>query len=413
MASNPFYKMTGLNYRNRTPEPSISELIVTIPPPPTVEQVPTAKCFIQPAISSGNPDFPPQYFNGSQIVSLYNIPSIKPATVNTSKTTIAIVVAYTYPNLLNDLNIYWTNNINYGPDSIPPKVNIYTTPGATQNVGWGQEECLDVQLVCTVNPNANIWVVEAKTANISDMIVAVNYATQVIKADVVSMSWGNTDSIYNNAYNTSFSNPSVTYCAATGDNNSVCWPAVQSNCLAVGGTSLLWTPNSSSVQRTEYTWNGAGCGYSRTIPQPSYQKLVSTIAHIYRVVPDISLIANPVTSVYTVYDGSWFSVGGTSVSTPIMAGIISIANQQRFNQNKSALTSVFPNANNIQNYLYNTILSSPTKYKNDFNDVVIGTGIGSTSSSGLTTYTSKIGFDITTGLGSPNATNLCNDLETI
>jgi subtilase family serine protease len=399
METKPFYKMPGLNYFNRKPSPPI-----------TVEPQLTAKCFIQPTISTGNPDFPPQYFNGSQIVSLYNIPSIKPVAANTYKTTIAIVVAYTYPNLLNDLNIYWTNNINYGPDSIPPTVNIHTMPGATQNVGWGQEECLDVQLVCTVNPNANIWVVEAKTAKISDMIDAVNYATQVIKADVVSMSWGNSDSIYNNVYNRYFNNPSVTYCAATGDNNSVSWPAVQSNCLAVGGTSLIWTPNSSTVQRTEYTWNGAGCGYSRTILQPLYQKLVSSIAHIYRAVPDISLIANPQTSVYTVYDGSWFSVGGTSVATPIMAGIISIANQQRFNQNKSALTSVFPSANNIQNYLYNSILVSPTKYKNDFNDVVIGSGVGSTPASGLTTYSSNIGFDITTGLGSPNATNLCNDL---
>jgi hypothetical protein len=96
-----------------------------------------------------------------------------------------------------------------------------------------------------------------------------------------------------------------------------------------------------------------------------------------------------------------------------MAGIISIANQQRFNQNKSPLTSVFPNVNNIQNYLYNTILNSPTKYKNDFNDVIIGSDIGSTSTDGLTTYYSSIGFDITTGIGSPNATNLCIDLSSI
>jgi subtilase family serine protease len=394
--------MFGLNYRNKKPLRPVVVLPQT-----------KAKYFIKPSISTGNPVFPPQYFNGSQIISLYNIPSIKQASVNTYKTTIAIVVAYTYPNLLNDLKTYWTNNINYGPGTIPPKVNIYTMPGATQDVGWAQEECLDVQLVCTVNPNANIWVVEAKSATISDLIVAVNYATQVIKADVVSMSWGTSDSIYNNIYNKYFNNPGVSYCAATGDNNSVCWPAIQSNCLAVGGTSLIWTPNSSTIQRTEYTWNGAGCGYSSTMPQPLYQKLVSTISHTYRAVPDISLVANPITSVYTVYAGRWYSVGGTSVAAPIMAGIISIANQQRFNQYKLPLTSVFPNANNIQNYLYNTILNSPTKYKNDFYDVVIGTDIGSTSTSGLTTYSSNVGFDITTGLGSPNATNLCIDLASI
>lgn len=178
MTSNQIYRMFSTSGRKK------KSTIGYVDSP-----IPTAKCFIKPSVSSGNPTFPPQYFNGSQIVSLYNIPSIKPSTINTRKTTIAIVIAYSYPNLLNDLNTYWTNNINYGAGTTPPKVNIYTMHGATQDVGWAQEECLDVQLVCTVNPNANIWVVEAKSANIPDLIVAVNYATQVIKADVVSMSW--------------------------------------------------------------------------------------------------------------------------------------------------------------------------------------------------------------------------------
>ncbi len=76
-------------------------------------------------------------------------------------------------------------------------------------------------------------------------------------------------------------------------------------------------------------------------------------------------------------------------------------------------TCLFPNANNIQNYLYNTVLNSPTKYKNNFCNVVIGTDIGSTSASGLTMYSSNVGFDIVTGLGSPNASNLCVDLASI
>ena len=44
-----------------------------------------------------------------------------------------------------------------------------------------------------------------------------------------------------------------------------------------------------------------------------------------------------------------------------------------------------------------------------FYDVFVGEVKGSVSNSTtLTTYNSVIGFDITSGLGSPNANNLCN-----
>jgi subtilase family serine protease len=111
-------------------------------------------------------------------------------TGSSKKTTIAIVVAFTYPGLKADLLTYWQNPVNFGANSSPPTINIYTAPGAKQNAGWAQEECLDVQMVCTMNPNANIWVVEAKSDSLTDLTNAVTYASNTIKADVISMSWG-------------------------------------------------------------------------------------------------------------------------------------------------------------------------------------------------------------------------------
>jgi subtilase family serine protease len=403
-----------------------------IPSPKNLlENVPTMKTYISPytyinpnATTSVNlnPNFPPQTFNGSQLLSLYNVPTIS-VTQGKKQVKIAIIIAFTYPGLLADLKTYWQNNINFGPNSNPPTVNVRTMPGATTNSGWAQEECLDLQMVCTMNPNASIWVVEAKSDSVTDLLAAVDYASTTIQADVLSMSWGVNDSTSYSMYNSHFNNPNICYCAASGDANNVSWPSVLSNCISVGGTTLLWTPNATKP-RTEFTWNSAGCGYATSVLQPSYQQGITTITHSYRAIPDVSLVANQNTGVYVVYKGNWFSFGGTSVATPLFSAILSLANQQRFNQGKPALTTVYstsqsqptnsnyvPPTNNIQQYLYKTIYTS-NKYANDFYDVTIGSDQGSVAgnSANLTTYNAGNGYDLTTGLGSPNCTNLCVDL---
>jgi subtilase family serine protease len=362
---------------------------------------------------------PPQFFSGMQLINIYNIPTIVPLTNTTKKVTIAIVVAFTYPNLKADLKYYWQNPINFGPTSTPPTINVYTMPGAIRNAGWAQEECLDVQMVCTINPNANIWVIEAKSATYVDLLAAVTYATTTVKADVVSMSWGGGETKGLLNFNSKFTNPDVCYCAAAGDSNAVSWPATSPNCIAVGGTTLLWNPN-LTPPRTEYACNFSGCGYSNIYTQPAYQS--GAITNFYRSIPDISLIADSNTSVYSVYNNNWYGVGGTSVSTPIFAGIVSLANQQRINAGKRVLTSVIPAfvapgkpvpvPNHLQTFLYKTIYPNTPLYTSIFYDVTSGTNRGSTSGkpSILSTYSATSKFDIPTGLGSPNVLNLCNAL---
>jgi subtilase family serine protease len=390
------------------------------PPPLIVKNF--AKLYATPNLNTlAVADFPPQYFSGTQLRNLYNVPTISNTT--NKKTTIAIIVAFTYPGLKNDLKTYWQNPINFGSNSNPPNINIYTMPGATQNIAWSQEECLDVQMVCTINPNANIWVIEAKSDLINDLMNAVKYTTDNIKPDVISMSWGINETTQLLNFTKYFTNTNTSYCAASGDNNAASWPATLSNCIAVGGTTLLWTPN-NTPSRTEYAWDSAGCGYSTIINQPTYQSNITNILRKNRAIPDLSMIADTNSSVYTVYNGNWYGLGGTSVSTPIFAAIISLANQARFNNNKPALTSVYsstpnntltnyvPPSNNIQNFIYKTIYPNSTLYGNTFYDVTIGSTMGSVggNSNNLTNYKSESKFDITTGMGSPNATYFCNQL---
>lgn len=401
-----------------------NNLLTNKPANPCMKTFITPYTYINPYATNANlnPTFPPQTFNGSQLINLYNVPVVSVAP-GKKQVKIAIIIAYTYSGLLADLKTYWQNNINFGPNSTPPTVNIYTMPGAKFNAGWAQEECLDVQMVCTMNPNANIWVVEAKSDMISDLVAAIEYATNTLKVDVISMSWGANDSNGFSGYNKSFTNTSVCYCAASGDSNNASWPSVLSNCISVGGTTLLWTPN-STTPRTEYTWNSAGCGYATSVAQPTYQQNVSNIARGYRAVPDVSMVANQNTGVYVVYKGAWYMFGGTSIAAPLFAGVLSLANQQRFNANKSALSTVYsttpnnsttskyvPPSNNVQQYLYKTIYPS-SKYANDFYDVTIGSNQGSIAgnSESLTIYSAGAKFDLPTGLGSPNCKNLCDDL---
>jgi len=419
---------------------------------------------------SENPEMPTQYFNGSQLIKLYNVPNIQVSS-GKKQVKIVIITPYAYNGEKNasngylgwvnyDLEKYWYNYTNfgpasnppseYGPGSNPPRVSVHTMPGATyrQDQDYGLFECGCVQMVCTINPNANIWVIEAKSDSLTDILAAVEYANNNLKADVVSLSWGNSNEVKlstttNNSY---FTNKSICYCATSGELNTPFWPAVSTNCIAVGGTTLLWTPTSKNPnERTEFPWVYAGVGYSKTFIKPSYQSgddmyKLKINTNSKRCIPDVSLVADNKSMIYiycsyrNLYKykhSNFWTLTGTSIATPIFAAIISIADQLRFNKGKSALTSVYSTtplnpkdsipSNNLQNYLYKTILTNETKYFADFNDIIIGNNNndGNIDYNVIDAmianpkYYAGAGFDVASGIGSPNATALCNDLLNI
>ena len=367
-----------------------------------------------------NPELPQLSFTGVQLQELYNIPNI-PVATGKRQVVIAVVVAYHGKQVQEDLDTYWRSPANFGHSSTPPIIIQHNLSNNPKNInsGWNMEECLDVQMVATANPNAKIHVVEAKSATRNDMLYAVQYALTSINADILSMSWGASEVPSLIGSSTIFVNPNDAsrykcFCASSGDNNYVCWPSTLSNICAVGGTTLLWNPLSShdkSYGRIEYTWPDAGCGYSKLVTTPSYQNDVNSTK--FRATPDVSLVANIDTGVYVVYNGEWNLIGGTSLSCPLFAGILSVANQLRFNWGKNPLTTVYtqtPGTNtpptsvlptNIQNYLYQVNYNKTELNSKCFYDVTIGKD---------GKYFAGAKYDIATGLGSPNATNLCNAL---
>lgn len=339
----------------------------------------------------------------SQIKSIYNVKPISNIG-SARKVSITIIIAYNHPNLQKDFNKFCSLN------GLPPYTLNQINLGSTTNtkLDWAQEECLDVQWAYAMNPNANIRVVKAKSASFSDLFAAIQYANNSSNGitDIISMSWGANEfgasqSTYDKIY---FANNSICYLAATGDSNSVSWPATSPNVLACGGTTLNSNIPNFSSRFSETTWSAAGCGYSTVYSKPDYQKSVSNLkSYSKRCIPDLSGISNPSSGVQVVYNGNLYIFGGTSVSTPVNAGMLSIAIQNRLNNRKQSITTYYKGGtrqtNLLQNILYSTYGSNgsnPT-YSNNFYDVKAGRD---------GKYTSGGGFDMPTGLGVQNCDNL-------
>jgi subtilase family serine protease len=75
---------------------------------------------------------------------------------------------------------------------------------------------------------------------------------------------------------------------------------------------------------SEYPWDAAGGGVSSVEARPSYQSGIGSIVGNARGVPDLSFDSNPITGVWVLVtgQGGWYIVGGTSVASPSLAGIV-------------------------------------------------------------------------------------------
>jgi subtilase family serine protease len=340
-----------------------------------------------------------------QIQSAYNLNQIKfpnnqlPGTgVN-----IIIIIPYSNPNLQNDLNIFCKQF-----SIIPPKLNIIQVkPNTTSNSDWISESCIDTQWISAIAPGANITVLEAFSASNTDLIDALNYAVK-LNPDVVSMSWGFPE--YQGIQNLNvFKNKNTIYVAASGDSNNIQFPASSPNVIAVSATNV-YLNNSNCSYNTEIAWSNSGCGFSSYFHIPSYQSAnIPNIKSQYRSISDISIeggnqtgcVIYNSTSVSNTNNG--FGTGsGTSLSTPIMAGIFALVVQLRNNTNKPKLSSALSNGSLcVQNILYSTLKNLST-YNNIFNDITQG-------SSGQ--YKTSVGYDNPTGLGTPKGFNFVNYLS--
>jgi subtilase family serine protease len=299
--------------------------------------------------------------------------------------TIAIVEAFHDPRIASDLHYFdWI----FGLPDPPNFMQVNQRGGPTfpaVNPAWALETALDVEWAHAVAPRANILLVEADSATMTDLLAAVNYARYQPGVVVVSMSWGSPEFSHETAYDPYFTTPAghsgITFVASSGDTGGgTSYPAVSPNVLAVGGTSLSVSPFGNYLSET--AWSGSGGGVSLYETKPSFQLGVPAGR---RATPDVALNADPYTGNY-IYDtvayagiAGWFQDAGTSAGAAEWAGLIALADQGRALSGRGSLS-------NAQALLYYLPAS-------DFHDITTG-------SNG---YAAGPGFDFVTGRGTPIA----------
>jgi hypothetical protein len=245
---------------------------------------------------------------------------------------IALIEAYHNPTLASDLDTF---SKTFG---LPPaQLIVANQAGGVTNSGWALEESLDVEWAHAIAPGATLVVVEARSQSRDSLIRAVNSARYTPGVVAISMSWGFNEFSREAAYNQYFTTPpghrGITFVAASGDSGPLGaeWPSVSPNVLAVGGTSLRIGP--SGDYQFESAWSDSSGGYGRFQGEPGYQRSVQVSGK--RSTPDVAFDGDPSTGV-AVYQtslalgqGSWVTVGGTSLGTPAWAAIIAIVDQGR------------------------------------------------------------------------------------
>jgi subtilase family serine protease len=241
-----------------------------------------------------------------------------PSGTNGAGQIVAIVDAYDNPNVASDLATYRSNFGLGTANFFKYNQNGQQSNYPSGSTGWGIEIDLDVEMVSAVCPKCTIYLIEANGANTSDLDTAEAQAV-TLGAHIISNSWICYGSV--NCVDTSYWNtPGVMYLAASGDAgyNKNGAPEALATVVSVGGTVLS---KSGSIY-SETAWNGAGSGCATGVTKPSWQH---DSGCSYRTDTDVSAIAWNVAEYDTYGYGGWFTVGGTSVASPIIGGVYGLA----------------------------------------------------------------------------------------
>jgi subtilase family serine protease len=333
----------------------------------------------------------------TQIQSAYKLSGL-----NGAGRTVALVDAYNDPNAASDLATFRKA---YGLPACTTANGCFkqvnesgaTSPLPSGDYGWAEEESLDVDAVSSACPTCHILLVEASSASTSDLATAENAAAKAAGVVAISNSYGGSESSSELSTDPDYNHPGIAITVSSGDSGyGVEYPAASHDVTAVGGTTLTQASNSRGW--TETAWSDAGSGCSAYEPKPSWQH-DSGCAN--RTVADVSADADPNSGlgVYDTYNScgsssfcdylievgavqgldGWAQVGGTSLSSPLIASVYALAGNTA-----SVVDGSYP-------YSHTASLFDVTSGSN-----------GTCSPSYL--CTAGTGYDGPTGLGTPDGT---------
>jgi subtilase family serine protease len=369
----------------------------------------------------------------------YNF-SVSSGTQDGTGQKIVIVVAYGSPTIDSDLATFSAQfglpraNLTVVYPGGKPSVNL----GNAVQAGWAEETSLDVEWAHAAAPGAAIVLVVGNNDQGQTIQSTLQYAATNYPNSAMSLSFGTPEaSINGGANNTQLKASQAVYGTAKNNNMTVIasagdagatngyasanpqYPASDPNVLGVGGTNLTLFNNGK--YRSEAAWNdgvscaqpcGATGGAPSTIFGPfsaNETALSGDAAH--RTVPDVAFDAgDAAVDVYIGFSAptfgvtpGWYSMGGTSVGPPIYAGIVAVANQIRQGTGNTPRPVGY-----INDWIYSQYTTAQATRTPPFHDVVGGNN--AFLPSGSSGYSAVAGYDLATGLGTPNTNNLLNVL---
>ncbi len=225
--------------------------------------------------------------------------------------------------------------------------------------GWSLEISLDIEMAHAICQNCHIVLVEAQDSKGSSLDAAEETAARPhggggVGAGEISNSWGGGEPA---SESEAFNHPGIVVTASSGDSGylrrkafgfGVEYPASSPHVVSVGGTSLTMTGEGGRAWASESVWGGSGGGCSVNFPAQAWQHEVSDFSSVgcgtgsesKRASNDVAADADPYTGV-AVHDSvpylnsgepprdgrppGWTSLGGTSVSAPIVASMFALA----------------------------------------------------------------------------------------
>jgi len=339
---------------------------------------------------------------------------------------IAIVDAFDIPDAASDLatfDSYW------GLAAPPSFTKIYangngdcSTPPA--DAGWAGEESLDIEWSHVFAPKAAIVLVEACSNSYTDLLYAEQVAFEYIVNNYpaggqVSNSWqgghpGVADDPFFADWNynavTGYKTPILAF-ASSGDGGfegrSEGFPSAVPWVISAGGTSVLrnptnlyfsseacWAGSGGGTNTLEFyttSWTGGNIGPWADFQYPIYGGLAGPAL---RTTPDLSFNADPASGVWgfsLYWFGGWTPVGGTSVSSPALAGIVNRAGNKLGSVFLTPITGGGDWFSTWENNLLYSQLATAKAYASNFYDVRTG-------SNGTAAVKS---YDTCTGVGTP------------
>jgi subtilase family serine protease len=334
---------------------------------------------------------PPCGYQPSEVQTAYNLNEVYNAGLTGTGQTVVIVDAFGSPSIETDAAVF-SGFYGLGPLNL----TVYQPggPPATQNAGWATETSLDVEWAHSVAPGAAIALIEAPTNSFDDLDAAILFAVDNELGNVISNSYGAPEVELGGVPFTPLDDLLLTAASqgisvnySSGDNGDfflvegqtdVSYPASSPYATGVGGTSLALRKDGSMAFQTGWGNNetrianitdasgfntpvipplefgfiyGAGGGTSAVYPMPHYQRS-GGLHGKFRLVPDISYLADPYTGVEFFCAGSscfgipdpsiYFStVGGTSLACPMFSGMWAIANERAGHPLGLAAASVY------------------------------------------------------------------------